>query len=169
MRTTIHLNSFICDFPLHTSVTHTLRSTQQDFSKVKQSHYRPRKALRAPGCRSSQVFRQSAHEGGKVVSPTHRPPLPPQERFPVLISVRGWVYPRAIVRPKRLCQWKIPMTPSGIETALFRHRVPQQDFSTVENKILERIWEQSAEANVGEKYIIRSFIMWFLAVTLLKD
>jgi hypothetical protein len=24
-----------------------------------------------------QILRQSAHEGGKVVSPTHRPPLPP--------------------------------------------------------------------------------------------
>jgi hypothetical protein len=39
--------------------------------KVKQSYYRP------------------GHEGGKVVSPTHRPPLPPQEIFLVLISVRG--------------------------------------------------------------------------------
>jgi len=36
-----------------------------------------------------QISRQSAHEGGKVVSPTHRPPLPPQEIFLVLISVRG--------------------------------------------------------------------------------
>jgi hypothetical protein len=53
--------------------------------------YRPRKALRAPGGRGSQVFRQSAHEGGKVVSPTNRSPLtpPPQERFLVLVSVRG--------------------------------------------------------------------------------
>jgi hypothetical protein len=39
----------------------------------KQSLYRPGQAVRAPG---GWGF-QSAHKGGKVGSPTHRPPLPP--------------------------------------------------------------------------------------------
>jgi hypothetical protein len=49
----------------------------------------------------------TAQDGGKVVR------LYPQEKHLVLVSVKGWVDPRAIVRP----EGKIPMTPSGIEPA----------------------------------------------------
>jgi len=60
----------------------------------------------------------------------------PQKIFPVLISVRGLDNPRATARPEALCQRKIPMKSSGMETTIFRvvaqclwqlrYRVPSQ-------------------------------------------
>jgi hypothetical protein len=46
-------------------------------------------------------FMTTAQDVGKVVRPTHRPPSP-QEIHLVLISVRAYVDPRAIVRPEGL-------------------------------------------------------------------
>jgi hypothetical protein len=92
------------------------------YNRSKKGKAIPLLALTGPeGSRKLRLLdlRQSAHEVGKVVSPTHRPPLL-QQIFLVLISVRDWVDPRAIVRPEGLCQWKIPITPSWIDPATYR-------------------------------------------------
>jgi hypothetical protein len=90
------------------------------YIKGKLYHYRPGQPLRIQGGWGSQISRQLSHEGSKVVSPMHWPPLSPQEIFLVLTSFRGWVDPRATVWPEGLRQWKIPMTPSGIEPMTYR-------------------------------------------------
>ena len=89
--------------------------TDKCSKKVQRSHYRPWgfqevEAPRFHDNRHVKVVRLSALRTGHLY---------PQEIFLVLISVRGWVNPRAIVRPEGLCQWKIP-TPAGVEPATFR-------------------------------------------------
>jgi hypothetical protein len=87
-------------------------SVRRPTIKVKQSHYKPGQALRVPGGWGTRIW-----QGCQPYAPAA---FTPKEIFLVLISVRGWVDPRAIVRPEGLCQWKIPMTLSGIELATFR-------------------------------------------------
>jgi len=47
--------------------------------KIKKDKATPVQALRVPGCWSSKISWQLVHEGGKVVSCTHRPSLPPRK------------------------------------------------------------------------------------------
>jgi len=86
--------------------------------KVKRSHYRPEVPRGFQEVKDSQIAWQWP---GMVVgsSAIRTGRIYPHEILLLLIYVRGWVGPRAIVRSEGLCQWKIPMTPSGIEAVIF--------------------------------------------------
>jgi hypothetical protein len=65
-------------------------------------------------------FSDSRHINAVMLLALQTGPLYPQGRFLVLIPVKDWVGPRAIVKPEALRLWKISKTPSVIEPATFR-------------------------------------------------
>jgi hypothetical protein len=62
----------------------------------------------------------TAQDGGKVVSHTHRPHLPPRKFSWYSFLLEAESTPGPYVKSEVLCQWKLPVTPSGIEPAPFK-------------------------------------------------
>jgi hypothetical protein len=108
-------------------------SEQCLIKKEKLPPYRPGETLRVPELSGSQISNRHMKVVRLSALRTARPY--PQQIFMLLIYVGSCVDPRAIVRPEGLCQWKIPVTPLGTETATFllaahwlnqlRHRTPR--------------------------------------------
>jgi hypothetical protein len=83
-------------------------------------HYRPGQALRVPGGWGFHISRQSAREGGKAVSPTHRPPLSSRKYswYSFLLEAESTTGPQC--GRKDYVNEKLQWTPSGIEPTTFR-------------------------------------------------
>ena len=83
----------------------------------------PLQAWRCPeGSRKLRFtdFVTTAQDGGKVVSLTHRPPLPPRKHSWYSFLLEAESIPGPQCSTEGLYQWKIPITPLGIEPATFR-------------------------------------------------
>jgi hypothetical protein len=97
--------------------------------KARLTLYGAAQACRVPGGRGSQISRQTAREGDKVVSPTHRPPLPPRKYsgYSFLSEAESTLRPSAVGRIKPMKNSSDPATFWLVAQCLtqLRHCVPQ--------------------------------------------
>ena len=77
-------------------------------------------ALRVPGGWGSHISWQSAHEDGKAVSPTHRPPLSLRKYPWYSFMLEAGSTPGPQFGRKDYVNENIPMASSGNEPAIFR-------------------------------------------------
>jgi len=78
-----------------------------------------------------------AQDGGKIVKLMHRPLLPPGNTPGTHL-----LEAEAIVGSEELCQWKIPVTPSGIEPATFRFVAQHLNHCDTAVPLLNKVWDR---------------------------
>jgi hypothetical protein len=99
-------------------------------------------AHRVVRCCCSHIFKTISSQAAVRSAPCTGRPLP-RGWFLVLISARGWVDPKAIVRLEGLGQLKNPMISSGIEPATFRLVAQCLNLSSYFHNIAFPIWEKN--------------------------
>ena len=104
------VNLKLWKFMLFGSIMFACWRYPQIHKELKQPLYWPWEVVSVPGGWGNLITRLLAYKYCKVVSPTHRPPLPqPKEIFLALISVGSILDTRTIMRPEGNCQWKNPI------------------------------------------------------------
>ena len=107
---------------------HPVKITTRHYSvlvqKIELFLYRSGQVFRAAGGWSSQDFQTIGTWVWQGCQPYAQDAFTPQEKFLVLISVRGWVEPRATVRPDGLIQsvlqpTALPRVPVRCDTNLY--------------------------------------------------
>ena len=127
-----------------TSISELNLKTTEHISAVTRTKSNPYtgldRPLRLQKVEAPRISIQLAHEGGKVLSPRHRPPLNLD-----VTDTHSWVEPRAIVWPEGLSQWKTLMphretNPLAAQCVKqLRHRFPPCTRKT-DFKVLSVLW-----------------------------
>ena len=105
----------LCCFNIYVLCLNTMSILS--YKKVKESRDMPGVAQRVPG---RLDFHDIRHMKVVRLSASHTGRLYPQEIFLVLIFIRGWVDPRAMVRSEGSISLKNPVTPPGIDPGTVR-------------------------------------------------